>query len=658
MTEQFAQIGLALITPSLTNPRKHFNQERLQDLANSIKSSGVHTPVLVRFLPGSRAPDTDRDVIYELVAGERRYRASMMAGLDTIPAMIRPLTDDQVLEIQIVENLQRDDLTELEEAEGYDALMQHADLNADQVAAKIGKSRSYVYARLKLIDLCQQAREAFRAGKIDASKGLLIARIPDEKLQIKALAEFTRADHRGDTVSFRGAQDWIKANVMLRLADARFKITDASLVESAGACGDCPKRTGANPDLFADLDSPDICTDPACFHGKEAAHTAAIVETARAKGMEVIDGKEAQELKSYKHGLISGHVDLDELTEWDEDGERVSLRSVATKDEFKGKVKLFVDPHTGEAKHVVTRADATASYEKRMSKETKAKPQYQPPAETEDQKRLRLALEYEKAWRTPAAAAVVPRIQAGAVSQFEAPVLRFILKALVQHENTDYEIAAQVLDLNEDDDRDVDDFLCGMVDAVPELELGARICTLVALSESKNLKDWQDRGWTPTRALALESLAESCGVDIGRIKKQVQDEMLAAADPLAAQPKKAAGTKSKKTPASHVPKLSAEDAMSGIAAAMQGDERATTASPEDQQNEEVGDDDEPGPGRIMGEKMAAKAIEALKTSMAKYRGPNGETWSGRGLRPKWLTVLLENGATLDDYKVQSEEVQA
>lgn len=590
MNEQFAQIGLSLITPSLTNPRKSFNQDRLQDLASSIKSSGVHTPILVRFLPGSRTPETGRDVIYELVAGERRYRASMMAGLDTIPAMIRPLTDDQVLEIQIVENLQRDDLTELEEAEGYEALMQHADLNADQVAVKIGKSRSYVYARLKLMDLCQQAREAFRAGDIDASKGLLIARIPDEKLQLKALGEFTAIDHRGETrMSYRDAQDWIKVNVMLRLADARFNITDTRLVESAGACGDCPKRTGANPDLFSDADSPDICIDPACFHGKEAAHTTVIVEAARKKGMEVIDGKEALELKAGRHYPISGHVDLDEPSEWNEEGERVSLRAVAGKDEFKGKIKLFVDPFTGKTKHIVTRADAAVSQEKREAKNAKVKPreEYHPPAESEDAKRLRLSLEYEKAWRVPAAAAVVPRIQAGAINRFEVPVLRFILAALILHEDTDYEICAQVLNLTDDDDRDVDNFVHDMVDRIPEMELGARVCTLVALSQSKNLRTWCDKGWQANKAYALESLADSCGVDLERIKASIKSEMLAQADVPAARPAKAVGDKSKKTPASRSAKLSAEDAISGIAAAMQGEDRATTASPETQQGEEV-----------------------------------------------------------------------
>lgn len=641
MNEQFAQVGLDLITPSLTNPRKNFNPVKLQELADSIKASGVHQPVLLRFLPGSRVSDTDRGVVYELVAGERRYRACEMAGLDTIPALIRALDDAQVLEIQIVENLLRDDLTEMEEAEGYRKLMEHTELNADQVAAKIGKSRSYVYSRLRLMDLCQQAREAFRTGTIDASKGLLIARIPDEKLQLKALAEFTRANHRGDTISFREAQEWIKANVMLRLADARFQITDFSLVPDAGACTDCPKRTGALPDLFADADSPDICIDPACFHGKETAHTEAIVEVARKKGIEVIEGKEAKELKSFASGPISGHVDLDALTEWDEETKaRVSLRQVMAKDEFKGKVKLFVDPFTNETKEVVSRADAAESQQKRQEKFEKSRPEYKQPEESEDAKKLRLALEYEKAWRVPAAEALVPRIKAGAVSQFEAPVLRTILLQLLQHEDVDSGIVERTLDLREDDDRDIDDYLVDMVETVADTDLGACICTCLALAESKGIREWSVHGWRTTKARVLDSLADSCGVDVDRIKSQVQKEMLASVDPLAAQPKKAQGTKSKKTPASHVAKLSAQDAITGIAAAMQSeDERATTASPEAQQDEQA-------PAGVVW-----PAPVAVQNAGAKYRGPNGETWSGRGLRPKWLTVLVDAGKAMDDFRV-------
>ena len=92
----FATIALDRITPSLTNPRKTFDPAKLQDLAESIKASGVHQPVVVRSLPGSRLLDTDRAVQYELVVGERRLRASIIAGVDTIPAIVRTLSDREI----------------------------------------------------------------------------------------------------------------------------------------------------------------------------------------------------------------------------------------------------------------------------------------------------------------------------------------------------------------------------------------------------------------------------------------------------------------------------------------------------------------------------------------------------------------------------------
>ena len=328
-TSEFANVELALIERSLTNPRKNFNATKLAELADSIKTSGVHSPILVRPLPGSRVAETSfcsehgrqlvpREVrpVYELVAGERRLRASKLAGVATIPTLIRALTDDQVLEIQIVENLQRDDLTEMEEADGYDALMQHAAINADAVAAKIGKSRSYVYARLKLLDLSLESKQAMLEGKIDASRALLIARIPDSKLQAKALAEATRTDYHGEVPSVRSLQTWLKANVMLRLDTATFKITDARLVKEAGSCKDCPKRTGANPDLFADVDGADICTDPVCFHGKEDAHRATMVAQADKKGMRLIEGKEAREVcQGYQGSRLDGYLPLSQVRE-------------------------------------------------------------------------------------------------------------------------------------------------------------------------------------------------------------------------------------------------------------------------------------------------------------------------------------------------------
>lgn len=300
---QMRMVEIALIEESTTNPRKTFDAVKLQELADSIKSSGVHQPILLRPLPGHRVPETwgwRRQGAplpqYELVAGARRLRACKLAKVTEVPAMIRELTDAQALEIQVIENLQREDVTELEEAEGYEVLMRQGNLNADQVGGKIGKSRSYVYARLKVLDLCQQGRQALHEGKIDFSRGLLIARIPDEALQLKALHFCTDPDWQGDMPGYRECAAYVQQEFMLRLDKARFNIADSTLVPDAGSCKDCSKRTGANPDLFADVKSADVCTSPACFHSKEQAHAALMVEQAQAKGITVIAGKEAQEL--------------------------------------------------------------------------------------------------------------------------------------------------------------------------------------------------------------------------------------------------------------------------------------------------------------------------------------------------------------------------
>lgn len=330
---QMRMLLVGSIVASTTNPRKTFKAEPLQELADSIKASGVHQPILVRPLPASRVEETSRaqrtalgmqawpfpktlgklvPIEYELVAGERRWRACQMADAAEVPAMIRELTDDQALEIQVIENLQREDVTELEEAEGYEVLMRAGNLNADQVAAKIGKSRSYVYARLKILDLCTQGRDALREGKIDFSKGLLVARIADESLQLKALAYCSQTAYLGDPIGYRDCAAHVQSNYMLKLGAAKFKITDATLIAKAGSCRECPKRTGANPDLFADV-SADVCTDPKCYRAKEDAHATAIKQAALERGQQIIEGREAKALMpSSWSNEVKGYLRLDD----------------------------------------------------------------------------------------------------------------------------------------------------------------------------------------------------------------------------------------------------------------------------------------------------------------------------------------------------------
>lgn len=312
-----------LLEPSLTNPRKHFDEKKLQELAESILIQGIMQPILARPLPGHRVADTAWEPgrwiprktkpTHEIVAGERRYRAARLAGLDTVPVLVRHMTDEQVLEAQVVENLQRSDLTELEEAEGYQSLMRLTHANADQVAAKVGKSRSYIYARLKLIDLCEVGRKALRSGQIDASVALLVARIPNEALQAQAIKEMADHVHDGDRISTRVAAAMIRQRFMLRLDEAPFDIKAPALTD-AGPCTQCPKRTGANPELFKDLKgSTDLCIDPSCHAAKVSAHQRAKMAQAHARGLTIIEGREAKALMPHAwKSHIEGHLRLDD----------------------------------------------------------------------------------------------------------------------------------------------------------------------------------------------------------------------------------------------------------------------------------------------------------------------------------------------------------
>lgn len=277
--------------PSPTNPRKSFDAETLTEMADSIRRHGVLQPILVRPWPAGY-PFEGPAPRYEIVAGERRYRAANLAGIDRIPATVRNLTDDEVLEIQIIENLQREAVHPMEEAEGYALLMLRGHHSAEELADKIGKSKAYVYARLKLTALCDAARTAFRDGKLSASTALLVARIPGAVLQAQYLDAIINGFY--GPMAYRDAARLAQNRYMLRLHDAPFDVNVADLLPDAVACGACPKRSGNQPELFADVSSADVCTDPECFAAKREAWAARQRADAEAAGRTIITGKEAE----------------------------------------------------------------------------------------------------------------------------------------------------------------------------------------------------------------------------------------------------------------------------------------------------------------------------------------------------------------------------
>lgn len=327
----YAVIALANIatsdTPMQKMRRQHFDKAALGELAASIKALGVLQPVLVR-----PDPKFTSGGYYTLVAGERRYLAAKQAGLAAIPATIRQLTDLEVIEMQVVENNQREGLHELIEAEGFDQLRREHKLSADDIAAKVGKSRRYVFNRLKLCDLCPEAKTAFYDGKIGGTVAFQIARIGHHDTQRECLRELLHGKGKDEQPSKRYAEEHIRRNYLLALDGKSFPIGDATLCPKAGACGPCPKRTGNQAELFDDIKgNGNICTDPKCFADKANA----FIERRRAEavkaGRTVITGKAAKEMMPSRYSSsINGAVKPDD-TCWDDPKHR-SYKAILGKD--------------------------------------------------------------------------------------------------------------------------------------------------------------------------------------------------------------------------------------------------------------------------------------------------------------------------------------
>lgn len=286
---QIEHLPLLNLHASPTNPRKRFN---IDSLIESIRQHGVLQPILVRQV--SEGQDDDSE--YEIIAGERRYRAARAAGLDTIPAFVRNIPDEQIIEIQLIENIQRNDLTELEEGECYHAMIHQHGYTADQIGERIGKSRRHVYARIELCDLCPAVRADLDLGKLNASVAQLIARIPVPSLQEQAAKDILQGDpNTGDALSVRAAAALIQQRYMLEMRRAKWPLSDVFLVPTAGSCDTCPKRTSINRDRFEDIRA-DVCTDPDCFAGKQVAFIHLRRASFEQQGHTVIHGDDATRL--------------------------------------------------------------------------------------------------------------------------------------------------------------------------------------------------------------------------------------------------------------------------------------------------------------------------------------------------------------------------
>lgn len=301
-------LPLTLLRPSRQQPRTRFTPARMAELADSIRTHGVLQPLLVR-----PAPDwTAGEPTHEIVAGERRWRAAQAAGLTEVPVLLRELSDADVAEIQLAENIDREDLHPLEEARHLQRLLDSRE-GPDQhprypthreLAARLGRSEAWIGRRLALCSLTDEAASAFLADRIPTATAQVLARLASPEQQAEALAHVLQG-WAGEPLSAAATAEWVKKKYLLRLATAPFSI-DAAYTH-AGPCATCPKRSGARPDLFDDLAGADHCLDAACWDAKHDAHVDALLVAAQELGQTVLEGAKARDFMPSPKVPPSGH---------------------------------------------------------------------------------------------------------------------------------------------------------------------------------------------------------------------------------------------------------------------------------------------------------------------------------------------------------------
>lgn len=252
------ELDISMIEFSPLNYRKYFREEDLEKFAEELKIHGIISPLTVRKLENGKC---------ELVAGERRLRAAKIAELITVPVIIRVLSDEEVTEIQLAENLQRENPHPLDEANAV-KLMQDKGKSIEEISLRLGKPKQYIYIRLKLLNLIEPIREMFFAEKISLQDALTIATISQEG-QTQFFSEHCR--------------NWKQKNFQLDnlsyylrpykfdLRNAPFDTKDKKLLPSTGACTGCPFNSATLKGLFPEYAKQAICSNTVCFNAKCSA---------------------------------------------------------------------------------------------------------------------------------------------------------------------------------------------------------------------------------------------------------------------------------------------------------------------------------------------------------------------------------------------------
>ncbi|MBI2098885.1 ParB/RepB/Spo0J family partition protein [Candidatus Uhrbacteria bacterium] len=218
------------VKPNPRQPREHFSHTAIEELIASIKEHGVLQPLVVT---------ANVDGTYELIAGERRLRAAKLAGLATVPVIIRTANEQQKLELALIENLQRQDLSPIEEAKAFRLLLEEYDLTQEEVAGKMGKSRGYVANTVRLLNLPEEAQTAVSKGYITASNARTLAGLESEAEQKKWLQKMMK-----EGMTAREAERMVTKKKRAMLRDPQVAADEETLREALGTKVTIEKKAG------------------------------------------------------------------------------------------------------------------------------------------------------------------------------------------------------------------------------------------------------------------------------------------------------------------------------------------------------------------------------------------------------------------------------
>ncbi len=258
------RVPIEFVTPNPKNPRKEFDDDDLEDLTRSVKEKGIVQPILVRTVAGNKER-------FEIIAGERRWRAAQKASLHEIPVMIQDVSDREALELAIVENVQRSDLNPIEEAMGYQQLMGEFDYTQQDLANVIGKSRPHVANTLRLLQLPKEVQEFLRQGQLSMGHAkILVAtdnaselaeQIIKEDMSVRAAEELVRNQLPGKAIE--GAVNEVAKSKTSQIKDADTQALESSISEVLGLVVDLRHKSSGKGELrikYQNLDQLDHLT--------------------------------------------------------------------------------------------------------------------------------------------------------------------------------------------------------------------------------------------------------------------------------------------------------------------------------------------------------------------------------------------------------------